>query len=57
MRMSTNATTGCFRYIVEPRSETASTYVGSSLNVTLSTVDLYGIRKVTLHAQVSFFNF
>ena len=48
IRMSTNATLGCFGYIVEPRVEGG---------LTLSSVDVYGNYRVTPKAQVSFYSF
>ncbi|KLU86971.1 hypothetical protein MAPG_05977 [Magnaporthiopsis poae ATCC 64411] len=48
MLLSTNATTGCFGYIVQPKTD-----AGGSL----SSMDVYGNRKDTPKAQVYFHSF
>ncbi|KAK8124247.1 uncharacterized protein PG998_000006 [Apiospora kogelbergensis] len=48
IRMSTNATTGCFGYIVQPKA---------SDDLSLASVDTYGNRRETPTAQVYFYSF
>jgi hypothetical protein len=48
IRLATNATTGCFGYIVEPKKGNGAS---------LSSVDVYGNRKSTPKAQVYFYDF